>query len=92
MISSAAREPAAAGSARVMGVVRRRRARVIVRGVVVRGVPWSCAVIMPARRRRAARIARTRAGERDQPRQDRAEQRQEDDRLIHAVGISPSSD
>ena len=38
-----------------------------------------------------ARMARARAGERDQAGQDRAEQRQEDDRLIHAA-LSPSSD
>ena len=38
-----------------------------------------------------ARIARMRAKDRDQPREDRAEQRQEDDGLIHAP-LNPSSD
>ena len=40
--------------------------------------------------RRSAGKARTRPGERDERRDDRAEQRQEDDRVIHA-SLSPSS-
>ena len=40
----------------------------------------------------SARVARMRPENRDQPREDGAEQRQEDDCLIHASCPNPSSD
>jgi hypothetical protein len=47
-------------------------------------------VVLGAGVRRATGIARTRAGQRDERRDDRAEQRQEDDGVVHAA-VSPSS-
>jgi len=47
-------------------------------------------VIISTRRRSLAGEARPRAGQRDNCRQDGAEQRQEDNRLIHRCPVSPS--
>src|SRR6185312_16372620 len=52
------------------------RRLVMMHGMVGRG-------IVHARRRTLARKARTRAGERDDAGEDRAEKRQEDDGLVH---------
>ena len=59
-----------------MVAVRRRRAAARVRAMLVHGV-------LGARHRVLAGEAPARTGERDQARDDEAEQRQEDDRLIH---------
>ena len=69
---------------RMVGVVRAMVMCSMFMGMMIRGM------VMALGRRRAARETRMRAHERDQTRQDRADQRQEDDRLIHR-GISPSS-
>ena len=47
-------------------------------------------VMVAAAGRRPAGMTRARAGKRDEAGDDRAEERQEDDRLIHAA-LSPSS-
>ena len=79
--SSAAREPAAGGS---MVAVR----RVIVMGGAPRGRRMrrrGVRVMVVSVPRAAARMALPRAGERDDRRDDAAEQREKDDRLIHGA-------
>jgi hypothetical protein len=65
--------------------MRRRRTAAGMRAVIGR-------VIFRARHRIGTGMARARTGERDQRRDDAAEQRQEDDGLIHLCCVSPSSD
>jgi len=64
---------------RVVVVLRRVNGGVCMHSAVVMAV----AVIGGA----AARMPRARAGESDEPREDRTEKRKEDDRLIHALSV-----
>ena len=64
--------------------VRRRRTAAGVRAVIVR-------VVFRAWRRVCARVPLPRTGEGDQSRNNAAEQRKEDDGLIHGACVSPSS-
>ena len=80
VVISSAGEPAAAGSTACRRAV----------SAPIMGARGRVAVIGPGRRCGTARIARARAGERDQAGQDGAEQGQEDDRLIHC-GLIPDA-
>src|SRR4051812_37836228 len=72
------------GMNRCMFAVRRGRAMRMFRDM-------AGGMILDAGERRSTRMPCTRADERDQPRQNSAEQRQKYDRLIHPA-VSPSSD
>ena len=80
-MTSAGREPGAGVWSMAVARPRRGSACVAVSG-------GAMTVIVAAGL--AARMLAPRANDRDQPGNDRAEQRQEDDRLIHAR-LSPSS-